>query len=246
MELKELSKGKNKLTFLAKGINHAYANSLRRLMLSNVPTMAIEEVEFRTNSSILYDEIVAHRMGLLPLKTDLKSFDEKSEVKFTLKAKGAGYVYAGDLKSNDAKCKPVYPKTPILKLIDKQDVELEATAKLGIGKEHMKWSPGTVYYVQEPKIKINNKHAEFEKMKDKYPPKAFKKGLLDEQSILDNNLVDACAGINDNILLVEYSDENFIFTVESWGQMEPKEIVETAVEIFNVQLNEFSKLIKAK
>jgi len=247
MEIKKLSKSKDKMSFLVKGINHAYANALRRLMMSEVPTLAIEEVEFKKNNSILYDEIIAHRLGLLPLKTNLKSCDEKTQIQFTLKAKGAGYVYASDLKSKDAKCKPIYPKTPIVKLLDKQEVQFVATAVLGRGSEHVKWSPGIVHYVQEPTITINNKSPLFEKFKDKYPSKAFdKKGLLDKKKILDNNLVDACEGICDDMLKVEYSNTNFIFRVESWGQLDCKAIVTTAVEVFNNELTEFSKLMKKK
>lgn len=247
MEVKLISKKKDRISFQVKGINHAYANTIRRIIISEVPTMAIEDVEFRKNNSILYDEMVAHRLGLIPLKTDLKSMDEKSQIKFTLKAKGNGYVYAGDLKSKDAKCKPIYPKTPIAKLIDKQELELGATAILGTGKEHMKWSPGHVYFVQEPIITINNKSSLLEQFKSKYPEKAFnKKGELDKKNIIANELVDACAGVCDDVLKVEYVEDSFIFHVESWGQIDPKAMVEKAVEIYNNQLTNFTKLMKAK
>jgi len=243
MDIKLLSKSKDKITFQVKGVNHSYVNALRRIMNSEVPVLAIEDVMITKNNSIMYDEMVAHRLGLIPLKTD-SGADEKTQIKFTLKAKGPGYVYASDLKTTDKKCKPMYPKMPIVKLIDKQELVLEATAIMGRGIEHMKWSPGTMFYVEEPKIKINNKHPEFENFKDKYPSKAFKKGQLDETEILKHNLVDACAGVNEEILSVEYSDDNFIFHVESWGQLTPQEIVENAVEIFNDRLTELGKLLK--
>ncbi|MBU0471490.1 MAG: DNA-directed RNA polymerase subunit D [Nanoarchaeota archaeon] len=245
MEIKKLSKTKDKLTFEIRGINHSYVNTIRRLILSEVPTLAIEDVEFKKNHSILYDEIVAHRLGLVPLKTDLKSADEKTEVQFTLKTKGPGYVYASDLKSKDTKCKPVHPKMPIVKLLEKQELQLVATAKLGNGKQHMKWSPGAVYYTQESTITINNKSPKLEEFKSKYPPQAFdKKGQLDKKGIIDNNLVDACEGVCEEVLKVDYSNTDFIFTVESWGQLECKEMVVKAIDIFNNQLTEFSKLIK--
>jgi len=245
MEVKLLSKGKDKMSFLVKGIDHAYVNSLRRLIIAQVPTLAIEDVSFSKNNSILYDEVIAHRLGLLPLKTDA-NMDEKTKIVFSIKAKGPGYVYASELKTTDKKCKPVYPNMPIVKLLDKQELQLEATAMLGIGSEHTKWSPGTAYYVQESTLIINNKHKDFEKFKNKYPPKAFdKKGQLDEKSILQNNLVDACEGVNEEILKVEYNDENFIFNVESWGQMDCKTMVTTALDIFTDKLTELSKLLKA-
>ncbi len=246
MDIKLISKSKDKMSFLIKGINHAYANALRRLMTSEVPVLAIEDVTFAKNNSILYDEMIAHRLGLIPLKTD-KGADEKTQIKFTLKAKGSGYIYASDLKTTDKKCKPIYPKMPIVKLIDKQELQLEATAILGVGTAHMKWSPGTAFYVEESTLKINNKHKDFEKFKDKYPSKAFDaKGQLDEKNILKHGLIDACAGVNDGILSVEYSDENFIFNVESWGQISCDSMVEQAVEIFNDRLTNVSKLLKSK
>ena len=229
---------------MIKGINYSYANSIRRLITADVPTLAIEDVSFKKNNSILYDEIIAHRIGLIPLKTS--GADEKSKIVFTFKEKGPGYVYASSLKTKDKSCKPVHPKMPIVKLLDKQELEFEATAILGKGSEHMKWSPGTVHFVQEPKIKINNKSSKFEEYKDKYPSKAFKKGKLDEKNILNNNLVDACECINKDILNIEYSNENFIFQVESWGQMSCEVMVKKALEIFNEQLTEFSKLMKKK
>ena len=75
MEIRVLSneKEEGKLSFIAKDITPAFANTLRRIIADEVPTMAIEDVEFTKNNSILYDEMIAHRLGLIPLSTDLKS-----------------------------------------------------------------------------------------------------------------------------------------------------------------------------
>src|SRR3989344_7718662 len=75
MEVKEISKKGNKLSFLIKKADLAFVNTLRRMIIDEVPTMAIEDVEFHKNDSVLYDEMVALRLGLIPLVTDLKFYN---------------------------------------------------------------------------------------------------------------------------------------------------------------------------
>ena len=72
VRLLESKKDEDKVSFMIKDANASYANALRRIIMEDVPTMAIEDVEIRSNSSILYDEMIAHRLGLIPLTTDLK------------------------------------------------------------------------------------------------------------------------------------------------------------------------------
>ena len=157
-KLVEYQEKKNRLILSVKGVDTAYANTLRRIMGFEVPVMAIEDVEFRKNSSILYDEVIAHRLGLVPLSTDLKSYNMMNEckckgagcasctVKLVLKVQGPCTVYASDIKTKDPEIKPIYGKMPIVKLLEGQELEFEATAILGQGKEHSKWCPGLVFY----------------------------------------------------------------------------------------------------
>src|SRR3989344_5506471 len=168
VQLLEKDKETDKVNFILKDSTPAFANVLRRIMLWEVPVMAIDEIEFKKNGSILYDEMIAHRMGLVPLTTDLKSYTlpEKCkcegkgcahcQLKMSLKVKGPAMVYASDIKSKDPAVKPVYPKLPIVKLLKNQTLELEATATLGTGKRHAKWSPGHVYYTYLPKITVHD------------------------------------------------------------------------------------------
>ena len=58
------------------GVDAAMANALRRIMLSEVPTVAIETVWFADNTSIIQDEVLAHRIGLIPLKVDPKKLTD--------------------------------------------------------------------------------------------------------------------------------------------------------------------------
>jgi DNA-directed RNA polymerase subunit D len=99
---------------------------------------------------ILYDEMIAHRLGLVPLTTDLKSYNlpqkctckgagcAKCQLKVSLKAKSAGLVLSSEIKTKDPEVKPVFDDIPVVKLLKGQDLELTATAVLGKGKEHAK------------------------------------------------------------------------------------------------------------
>ena len=136
------------------GVHNTIINSIRRTILDDVETMAIEDVEIMKNESPLYDEVIALRLGLIPLKTDLKSYkkrigdlgDASCEVKFTLDKTGESeYVYSGDLKSSDPNIIPVFDNMPITKLFYGKAIKLKAISILGSGKEHAKWAPAHTY-----------------------------------------------------------------------------------------------------
>ena len=59
------------------GVDPAFANAVRRILISDVPSMAIEKVFIYNNTSIVQDEILSHRLGLIPLKADARLFDMK-------------------------------------------------------------------------------------------------------------------------------------------------------------------------
>jgi len=242
-----------RVKFAVKDITPAVANTLRRCVLDHVPTMAIEDVEFSKNSSVLYDEVIAHRLGLLPLRTDLKAYNlpeecscgavgcSKCTLKLTLKVKGPCTAYAEDLKSKDPKVKPVYPKTPITKLLKGQELELEATAILGRGKQHAKFSPGLLWYQYKPKITVNNEHPKFADFKEKFPPQVFKDNKIDKKLMEELDLVDACDSVNEEIVKVEYDSSAIVFYVEPWGQLTPKEMLTAAIDEFQTILKQFEE-----
>jgi DNA-directed RNA polymerase subunit D len=257
MKVKIIENKENKLLFLVEKFPTAYVNTLRRMIIEEVPTMAIEDVEFFANDSVLYDEMIAHRLGLIPLTTDLKTYNlpeecsckgagcAKCQVKLTLKVKGPKTVYASDLKTTDPKIKPVYPGMIIVKLLEGQELELEATAQIGKGKEHMKWAPGHAYYVNVADIKINNEKIKNPKScAERCPKKIFKvqnnKLVVDEEKILYCILCRACEEeCEANSIKVEEKEDEFVFLLESWGQLPAKKIIETATEELNKKFTEF-------
>lgn len=147
----------NLSVFTFKDVDNGIVNAFRRVILDDVPTFAIEDVEVVINESPIYDEALAHRLGLVPLKTDSKSYNLKSEckcsgvgcalceVKLALAQEGEGFVYSSSIKSDDPKIVPAYDTIPVTKLFGNKKVELNLKAVLGTGREHAKWSPAHTY-----------------------------------------------------------------------------------------------------
>ena len=254
----ENKKDEGKISFIIKDTSAAFVNALRRIIIEEVPTMAVEDVEFRKNNSILYDEMIAHRLGLMPLKTDLKSYNlpekckcegkgcARCQLKLTLKVAAVGIVYASELKSKDPAVKPVYPKMPIVKLLKGQSLELEATAVLGRGKDHSKWSPALAYYKYKPVIEIGNVKNPEEVVEATHGNVfEIKNGKL--EVIKDNLFKYDLAGVVEEVSKGEVKvthDNDFIFYIESWGQLSCREILNQALDIFNDTFDEFAEEIK--
>ncbi|MFH1399582.1 MAG: DNA-directed RNA polymerase subunit D [Candidatus Woesearchaeota archaeon] len=257
MEVTLLSKEKkaNRISFVLGKSSTAFANALRRCAIESVPTLAIEYVEFRKNTSALYDEVVAHRLGLIPIHTDLSSYKLPSEcpcggvgcaqcqLKLTLKEKGPKTVYASDIVSSDPKAKPVYPGIPIVKLLKGQNLEIELIAILGIGKDHTKWSPGSVYYKYLPTIKISKKGESCIECVEACPIKVFVKNgsklEINDKRLMDCHLCKACEQTSGGEVTVDDNVHDFVFYVESWGQLKPEEVLIVATEYLDRKLDSF-------
>jgi len=259
VELIEQNKKQNRAVFLVKGANPAFANMLRKTITDEVPTMAIEDVDFRKNSSVLYDEMIAHRIGLIPLVTDLAGYTlpeectckgegcSKCKLEFSLKGKGPGYVYASELKSKDPKVVPVNPKMVIVKLMKGQTLEFEATGVLGRGSEHAKWSPGLAFYKYKPLIEIKKGVQNPKDVADSCPVDVFtvknKELAINDENMPKCHLCGACVDVDPQHIKLNESQSDFIFTVESWGQLSPKEMVTAAIDIMQKKCDEVVKLI---
>ncbi|GAH30229.1 unnamed protein product [marine sediment metagenome] len=74
LKLDVLKKSEHKIVFVIEGISIEMINSIRRIILTEIPVMAIDEIIILKNDSPLYDEIISHRLGLIPLKTDLDAY----------------------------------------------------------------------------------------------------------------------------------------------------------------------------
>ena len=117
---------------------------------------------------------------------------------------------------------------------------MEATAVLGIGKTHTKFTPCLAWFIYKPKVSVNNNHKDFDKFKDKYPPQVLNNGKIDAKLIEQHDLFEACDGVNDEIVKVERDPSTLIFNIEPWGQLNPAEILASAVDHFTKLFDEFS------
>lgn len=245
MKLKIIeNKGKN-LSVEINDVSKAFINSLRRIILEDVPTMAIEDVEFYKNDSVLYDEIIAHRLGLVPLKTDLTSYVlpkdctcggvgcARCQVSLTLSKKGVD-VKASDLQSQDPVIVPVFNDTLLTKLTNNQAIELISYARLGIGAEHAKWAPGFTFF--KPKVDLDlSKVKDVKQLDSICPKKVFKDG-----KIVDINKCDICGLCEENSeVKITESEKDYIFYLESFGQLSSKTIFLKAMDIMIEKAKDF-------
>jgi len=214
--------------------NETLANAIRR-SVSEVPTLAIDEVEIYKNDSALYDEVLAHRLGLVPLKTE-KSMNAKTKIDLKLSKSGPSTVYSGDLKGA---AEIVHDKIPLTILGEGHKLELVATAALGKGIDHAKYIPGLCYYRHILEVKSS---AENDKIvqKSKGLVKAEKKGAkwlcdLNEAEMKEIEDADKSAISDSNEMLL---------IIESYGNMQSKEILIKSMEALTDNLDEFEKAFK--
>ncbi|HLP79676.1 MAG TPA: DNA-directed RNA polymerase subunit D [Acidobacteriota bacterium] len=250
VSIKNIARSKDKLRigFVLCDATSAYANALRRAIISLVPTLAVEDVEFYENNSALYDETIAHRLALLPLVTDLDSYvlpageaaegvsRAGSEVKLTLDAKGPCTVFASELKAKDPKVKCAFPQMPIVKLLKNQTIRLEATALLGQGVEHMKWAAAAAHFQHLPIIKDGAKSIEL-----------TPKDVLDEKQMELFVKADGTLNIpvtkSKNVQITQ-SETDFLFIVESFGQHKPEVLIKEAASQLDKQLDSIAEALK--
>ena len=167
LPLEVINQNGDTISIKLKDIPIQYANALRRICLNGVPIFAIDVIEVLENTSIMPDEALAHRLGLIPLKTDSKDIilseeeikESNSRVMLTLDSEQTAEtrtVFTDELKSEDSVVKPISDKIPIVTLAPGQKIKLQAYARLGRGTEHAKWNSANTSVLVETENK--NEH----------------------------------------------------------------------------------------
>jgi len=163
--LEVINKDNQKISVKLKGVPLHYANALRRVCLNGVPVFAIDTVDIIENSSVLPDEGLAHRLGLIPIKTDLTRFNEPSKcdcqseagcsncrVMLVLDSGDSDVtrtILSNELSSEDDSIKPTSDKISIVQLTQGQRIKVECYARLGRGTEHAKWNSANISTLTE-------------------------------------------------------------------------------------------------
>ncbi len=246
MKSKIISKEGNEIWIHLEDTPYYVANSIRRSILEYVKTFAIEDVYIKKNTSAMWDEVLALRLGLIVLKAD----EGVKRATFELKAKGPKWVYAEELKIKDIEGKGnveiLYPKTILAYLDEDQEIELEAIAIWGCGKEHVKWVPAHVFYKYMPKLTQTVEKLD-KKLEDLCPRKLYKieKGKLKipnvKDFILNCDICKACEDYSEGKIRIEEDENNIIFYIESFGQYSPEEVFNKGIEELKNKLNELKE-----
>jgi DNA-directed RNA polymerase subunit D len=238
--MKIIENKKEKLSCLLE-TEEGLANAIRRSCLE-IPILAIDEIEFYKNDSILYDEVMGLRLGLIPiitpgdmdLKEDCKCKGKgcsNCQVEFKLNAKGPCIVYSKELKGKED---VAYEEIPIVELSDGQELSFVAKARLGKGIEHTKFSPGLIYYSNTPLIeKVDKKDVE-EKQIIHVEEKEFNEIKKEEKIAYD--FINENVEYNGEIIHIKPNKEEILFTIEPWGQISAKEIMLKAIEALKKNL----------
>ncbi len=269
MKVKILEFTENFMKLIVDGVDTSLMNALRRIMLAEVPSMAIDDVVIIENSSVMKDEMLSHRLGLIPLKTDLDAYNLpeecscKSELgcplcraSFTLDVEseeGVKTIYSGDLIPENPDIVPVSDKIPIVKLSSGQRIRLEAYAKLGRGKAHAKWQPVSLcIYKNLPQIKINKELCDgCGDCAEVCPAKIIRvtDGGIEILNEIDCELcLDCVEACKKDVKAIEvgWDDHTFILTLESTGALPPDRIFLEAIKILNQKCNEVKEWIKSE
>lgn len=238
-----------------------YVNSIRRFVMTEVPVLAIDSIAIIENTSPLYDEVLAHRLGLVPLKAkDLSKFKTPEEcgdqegykchVLLVLDAQAMDRprtVYSGELVSEDPDVKPLFDNIPIARLAPGQRIKLEAYARLGRGKEHAKWQPVSVSTVKpHPRVLIKNPRGPGVLEAAKACPvdilRVGRNGLEVTEEYKCTYCMECVNKAPDSIEVKE-RDNDFVLYVESVGAVPPRQIISMAVKEIEKSLTKLSETV---
>ncbi len=251
------------------------ANSIRRTLLADVPKMAVHNVEFHLGPIMgedgteyesvtpLFDEMIAHRLGLIPLPTYLDEFNFRSEctckgegcpsctVMYSLNKKGPCTVYSGDMEplgSDKFRVKDEF--IPIVKLGQNQAVLVYATAELGSGRQHAKFqavqAPGYRYY---PSLKFNYDKLDVSKFDVNCCPERILEKRDSKIVVTDVEKCTLCKACADaapkGAVEVKGDDTRFVMQFETDGSLTAAQALSKSLELLEKKSVELLALVSS-
>jgi len=238
-----IDRGDRDARFLVRGITPAFANGIRRAMVADVPTLSIDTVRVVENSSVMFDEQIGHRLGMVPLSAPPNEFESGEGVTLALDVSGPDTAYSGDLVSSDAVVEPAEDNVPIIELKEGQRLEVEAEAVLDTGKSHAKHQGGVaVGYRHLQTVEVVGDREEFA---DEEP--TILRGVIEDDGELvpaeefDHDLTNRYPGKE---VAVEDVPNAFVFHVETDGSLTVEELVTAAVDSLEARANELKEAVQ--
>lgn len=234
--MEKIEKKENKIVFIT-DMDTTLANAIRR-SANEIQILAIDEVDIYKNDSALYDEVLAHRIGLIPLKNQKIKEGEHIELKLKSSANDeTRYVLSGEFGDL-----PVYSEIPLTIISGKQKIEIVAKARQGIGVNHSKFSPGILFYRNLSKITISKEAEKNKEIAEKYSNVFTFDGKL---KVIDETKVDLeLEDVNDIEGVSIAPTENLVYTIESWGQISADDLFKESIKVLGKNLDAVSKALK--
>ena len=257
-EVQFVDRSERSARFAVRPITPAFANGIRRAMIADVPTFSVDTVRFIENSSVMFDEQIALRLGLVPLTTPPGEFERGEEVTLSLDVEGPDTAYSGDIVSSDDMVQPADENIPIIDLKEGQRLEFEADAALDVGQEHAKHQGGVaVGYRHLQRVEVVGEKGEFD---DDNPH--ILRGVIEEQAAehavgadgeepadgelvaterFDNDLTNRYPGKELDVVDV---DEAFVFDVETDGSLSADDLVVEAINSIEDRAAELKETVQ--
>ncbi len=238
-----------------------FVNALRRVMIADLPKLAIQDVIIYDNTSPLFDEIIAHRLGMIPIPTDLRLLVFRNDctckgkgcpsctVRYTLSKEDEGPVLSGDLQPETEQWAIQEDKIPIVELGKDQRIILEVEAVLGRGRGHAKWQAVQApTYRMKTEITFDVKRIEDVKEFIKELPAGIVELKNNKVVLLDVTrlpvLQSAYDKIDDDFLTISRDQHTLSFSFETDGAFSAKDALQESIKILKSKFDEFSTLLK--
>ncbi|HMK46156.1 MAG TPA: DNA-directed RNA polymerase subunit D [Methanocella sp.] len=259
VEILELKDRKAK--FVVTDVTPAFANGLRRAMIADIPKMAIDYVDIYDNTSVLFDEMLALRLGLVPLKTNPDMYQLPSECEckgagcslcqasLTLSAEGPCVVHSKDLKSSDPETIAVDANIPIIELKQGQKVVVNCVARLGFSREHAKYQPVCAAgYKNVPIVTISDQCDTCKACIDECPRGVFKadKNKVVVTDHYQCSMCKLCVDVCDaGAIAISSQEHAYLFTVETDGSYSAQEVITRAVQSIKNRAQQLGETLEA-